>query len=222
MKSKTILLGLSFLLAASMACSFGARKVSPTASPIAIMPATEAALSTANPVQTDTPESAVVQATTAGSTVPTSATRAGEIRQWAVSATASSEYGNPDWAAAHAAGAPDVTACADDSAAWASADSSSVAWLELTYATPVKPSEINIYQTYNPGQIVKVELFPPDSQTGYVAYTAKPAKVDTCPQKLTLSVNDLGPVNRIRITVDQSVLGEGWAEIDAVELVGVK
>ena len=204
-----------------MACSFGARKVSPTASPIAIMPATEAALSTEIPVQADTPESAVAQAT-ALPTASADNVQAGEIRQWAASAIASSEYGNPDWAAAHAAGAPDVTACADDSSAWASADSSSVAWLELTYATPVKPSEINIFQTYNPGQIVKVELFPPDSQTSYVAYTARPAKVDTCPQKLTLSVHDLGPVNRIRITVDQSVLGLGWGEIDAVELVGVK
>jgi hypothetical protein len=32
----------------------------------------------------------------------------------------------------------------------------------------------------------------------------------------------LTQVNRIRITVDQSVLGVGWADIDAVELVGVK
>ncbi len=221
MKIKPILLGLSFLMAASLACSLGARQTAPTPTSAPVLAATEIATPAAE--QSPTPEGAVSQAT-ALPTVPTSAAQPGEIRQWAASATASSEYGNPDWAAAHAAGAPDVTACGDDSAAWASADSSTVEWLELTYATPVKPFEINIYQTYNPGQIVKVELFSPDSQTSYVAYTATPVKVETCPQTLTISLDGskLSPVNRIRITVDQSVLGLGWAEIDAVELVGVK
>jgi hypothetical protein len=157
-------------------------------------------------------------------TIPASLPQAGEIRQWAASATASTEYGNPEWAAVQAAGAPNVTACGDDTSAWASRDDTTVEWLELTYTTPVKPFEINIYQTFNPGQIVKVELFSPDGQTVYQAYTATPAKVETCPQTLTLPLDGstLTPVNRIRITVDQSVLGVGWAEIDAVELVGLK
>ena len=227
MKFKSIFLSLSFLMAASLACSLGAQKTAPTPTSAPLLAATEistpAPADTAMPEQSTTPESAVSQAT-ALPTVPTSVAQPGEIRQWAASATASSEYSNPEWAAAHAAGAPDVAACGDDSAAWASADSSTVAWLELTYATPVNPFEINIYQTYNPGQIVKVELFSPDSQTSYVAYTATPVKVETCPQTLTISLDGskLAAVNRIRITVDQSVLGVGWAEIDAVELVGVK
>ena len=117
-----------------------------------------------------------------------------------------------------------MTACGDDANAWASSDDTTVEWLELTYATPVKPYQVNIYQTFNPGQIVKVELFSPDGQTDYQAYKATPAKVATCPQLLTLSTDgsNLTQVNRIRITVDQSVLAVGWGEIDAVELVGVK
>jgi len=229
MKSTPILIGLSFLMAASLACGLGARRVSPTDTPIAIMPPTEvvsasqAPASTEIPVQASTPASTSSQATVVP-TIPASVSQPGEIRQWAASATASTEYGNPDWAASHATGAPDVTACGDDSSAWASSDDSTVEWLELTYTTPVKPFEINVYQTFNPGQIVKVELFSPDGQTDYQAYTARPAKVETCPQTLTLRLDgsNLTQVNRIRITVDQSVLGVGWAEIDAVELVGVK
>jgi hypothetical protein len=228
MKSKPILLGLSLLIAASLACSLGTRKVSPTDTPIAIMPATEVAAtqapaSTAAPVQAPTAVTTRFPATVVP-TLPASAPQPGEIRQWAASATASSEYGNPDWAASHATGAPDVTACGDDANAWASSNDATVEWLELTYTTPVKPYQINIHQTYNPGQIVKVELFSTDGQTVYQAYAATPTKVDTCPQVLTLSLDgsNLTQVNRIRITVDQSVLGVGWAEIDAVELVGVK
>lgn len=228
MKIKSVLLGLSFLIAASLACSFGARRASPTATPIASMPPTEVAAtlapdSTEIPVQAPTAEASVSQATLVP-TLPSRASQPGEIRQWAASATASTEYGNPDWAAAHASGAPDVTACGDDTNAWASRDDTTVEWLELTYATPVKPGEIDIYQTFNPGQIVKVELFSPDGQTDYQAYTATPVKQETCPQTLTLNLDgsSLTQVNRIRITVDQSVLGVGWGEIDAVELVGVK
>jgi hypothetical protein len=223
MKIKPILLSLSFLIAASLACSFGASQTAPTPTSAPILAATEIAVSTGLPAQAPTPVSPVSQATVIA-TVPASIAQPGEIRQWAASATASSEYGNPDWAASQATGAPDVPTCSDDGHAWAASNNSTVEWLELTYATPVKPFEVNIYQTYNPGQIVKVELFSPDGQTSYLAYTATPAMVATCPQKLTLSLDgsNLGSINRIRITVDQSVLGTSWAEIDAVELVGVK
>jgi hypothetical protein len=67
------------------------------------------------------------------------------IRQWASSATASSEYGNPDWAAHQATGAPDTPECGDLVSAWASYDQYTVEWLEVGYATPVVPSEVNIY-----------------------------------------------------------------------------
>ncbi len=46
-----------------------------------------------------------------------------EIRQWGTGATASSEYGNPNWSAMQATGAPNVTDCSDASEAWAAASS---------------------------------------------------------------------------------------------------
>jgi len=227
MKLKPVLLGLSFLIAASMACSIGTRRVSPTATqpPIlgGIQVATPSPIVTGIPVQMPTAVATSFPGTVVP-TVPASIPQAEEIRQWAVSAAASSEYSNPDWAASQATGAPNVAECGDNALAWASRDDTTVDWLELTYATPVKPFEIDIYQTFNPGQIVKVELFSPDGQASYLVYTAAPAKVEACPQKLTLPLDgsSLAPVDRIRITIDQSVLGVGWGEIDAVELVGVR
>ena len=226
MKMKPIFLGLFILMAASLACSVSAPRVSPTKTTAPLPAATEIAspvpVESEAPTQAPTAISPATQATALPS-LPASLPQAGEIRQWAASATASTEYGNPDWAASQATGAPNVAECSDNNLAWASIDGSTVQWLELTYATPVKPFEINIYQTYNPGQIVKVELFATDGQTTYLAYTATPVKLEVCPHRLTLFLDGshLAPVDRLRITVDQSVLGVGWDEIDAVELVGV-
>lgn len=152
---------------------------------------------------------------------PEAGSGSGGIRQWAVSATASTEYDNPSWAAFQAAGAPNVPECADDGRAWASSTSDSAEWIELTYAVPVAPAEINIHQTYNPTQIVKVEFIASDG-SGYEVWSGSPQAQSQCPYVMNLSVN-LGPGIRgqtVRILIDQSVLGLGWNEIDAVELVG--
>ena len=59
------------------------------------------------------------------------------LRQWAVSATASSEYGNQDFSASQATGQPDTTEeCGDFPITWASAERTGVDWLELMYECP--------------------------------------------------------------------------------------
>lgn len=146
----------------------------------------------------------------------------GELRQWATSAKASSHYGGgSDWSPQAATGAPDVTECSDDANAWASQGDDTVEWLELTYATPVYATAVKVLQTYNPTQITKIELMEPNG-TLHSVYNQKPKEV-TCPQALTISFQKTTYlVNRVKITIDQSVLGLGWNEIDAVELVGAK
>jgi hypothetical protein len=152
---------------------------------------------------------------------PTLGTSAsGEIRQWAVSATASSWYGNGEsWSPAQATGEPDVTGCSDDARAWASFGSDTVEWLELTYATPVNPTQVNIVQTYNPSSVVKVELI--DTLGNYhEVYSGTGAEAGMCPFTLSVPVEnaDYQAVG-VKITIDQSTLAD-WNEIDAVELVG--
>lgn len=142
-----------------------------------------------------------------------------EARQWATGAAASSEYDFPNWSAAQATGAPNVTACGDDARAWAASGSDTREWLELTYDYPMHVTQINIYQTYNPNQVIKVELVDLTANY-YEVYTGR-VKTESCPYVLTIDVPQTDYlVGGVRITIDQSVLGLGWNEIDAVELVG--
>jgi hypothetical protein len=146
-----------------------------------------------------------------------------EVQQWATSATASSEYGDPDWAAIQATGAPDTPECGDIATAWASSDSSSVEWLELGYDIPVRPTEVNVIQSHSPDQVVKVELIDTVG-TVHEVYTGEPEdKSDECPYTLSIQVKKARYLAvSIRITVDQSVIPATWNEIDAVELIGIE
>jgi hypothetical protein len=151
---------------------------------------------------------------------PTGEATGETLRQWASSAAASSEYGNPDWAAKQATGKPNVSECGDDTSAWASADKDTEEWIELSFDQPVIPTEVNIYETFNPDQIVKVELV--DVVSGYhEIYTNVPFAASQCPYILSIPVPFVDfTVSGIRITIDQSKIGN-WNEIDAVELVGI-
>jgi hypothetical protein len=145
----------------------------------------------------------------------------GEMRQWASTATASSEFGNPDQAATQATGAPDTFECQDLPTAWCPADYETVEWLELGYDVPVRPTEVNIMQTYSPDQVAKVELIDTDG-TYHEVYTAEPVNLwEECLYTLSIPVEADYQAAGVRITVDQSVLDMSYCEIDAVELVGV-
>ena len=144
------------------------------------------------------------------------------LRQWANAAVASSEYGVESWSAKQAAGSPNVNECGDNGLAWASESSNSAEeWIELTYATPVVPTEITIYQSYNPSQVVEVDVITTDG-VSYPIWIGVPKLVAGCPNLLTLPVDLEGEifVQKVRVVIDQSMLGTSWNEIDAVELVG--
>ena len=147
---------------------------------------------------------------------------AGVLYQWGLSSEASTEFANPEWGAEQAAGEPDAPGCGDYQFAWASAASDSIATLEVTFSAPVFPLEIVIHESYNPDQVVKVEVF--DQETGgyYAVRQKNPIQVDRpCPYLLVIPVDGIDfRTNLVRITVDQSQLGLGWNEIDAVQLIG--
>jgi hypothetical protein len=151
------------------------------------------------------------------------ATQAGSpgniIHEWATSSSASSEYGNPDWSAQQATGAPDTQICGDIYTAWASSASDSIEWLELRYDVPVHPTMVNIVQTYNPSQVSKVEVI---DTTGiyHEIYNGNPQGT-TCPFTLSIPVGGANYLAiGVKVTIDQSLMGLSWNEIDAVELVG--
>jgi hypothetical protein len=150
---------------------------------------------------------------------PTQPPVAGAVRQWAVGGVASSSYSDPDWGAQQATGAPNVTECVDDQRAWASETSEGVDWLEVTFATAVVPTEINIHENVSPGFINKVEV-KDEAGLYYTVWTGTPGAVEQCPRVFTVPVSGVSArVNAVRISLDQRNAGY-WNEIDAVELVG--
>jgi len=143
------------------------------------------------------------------------------LRQWGADAAASSEFADPEWSAMQATGAPDTDQCGDYQSAWASSGSDDIEWLVITYTVPVYATNLNIIQSFNPNQVSEVVLKGSDGED-MVIYSSPPVQVDRpCPYELSLTF-DKTPfkVNAVRITLDQSVIGLGWNEIDAVELVG--
>lgn len=145
-----------------------------------------------------------------------------QIRQWAVDAEATSEYANPEWSAMQATGAPNTFRCGDYQTAWSSAASDSVSQLTLRYSEAVYVTQVNIIETFNPNQVQMVELVG-NFDRAIVIYDKQPSQVDqSCPFTLTVPVERTEErYDTIRITLDQSILGLGWNQIDAVELIGL-
>ena len=99
------------------------------------------------------------------------------LRQWATGASATSQFGESDWSALRVTGAPDSFACGDQWTAWASAEATGVDSLTVTYDIPVMPTQVNIYQPYNPGAITGIELvFADGSGTVPVSNSADPGR----------------------------------------------
>ncbi len=153
--------------------------------------------------------------------LPPEIAQQGALRQWAITAEASTSYADPEWAAEQATGEPDTERCGDFQTAWASSGSDSVEWLEVQFETPVFVTGVNIVQTFNSNQITNVELIGIAGRSETV-FEQQPVQVDQpCPYTLSIAVEKTNTLyNGVRITVDQSVLGLGWNEIDAVQLVG--
>lgn len=76
-------------------------------------------------------------------------------------------------------------------------------------------------ESFHPDQVVKVEVGTPEGAFQTV-YQSEPRQVDRpCPYTLSIEVDQvMVKVDKVRLTVDQSVLGLGWNEIDAVQLSG--
>jgi len=141
--------------------------------------------------------------------------------QWATGATASTEYTSDEWSAFQATGAPNAEGCNDDPRAWATLEFDGVDWLELTYAQPVRPSEIRIHEVWGVGSIVKVEVRDVGGEY-HTVYTAQPDGPQTCPRMLTIPVTGVAAmVSTVRVTVDQRFISD-WNEIDAVRLAGYR
>jgi hypothetical protein len=141
-----------------------------------------------------------------------------EIKQWASSASASSEYDYycPEWCAIQATGEPDTFECDDFPTAWAPLSGSpNPEFLEVFFDKNVYATGIEIYETYIGGFVFQVDLIDMDDN-----YHTIWSGNDTtaCPGVFNLDwpmTTYLVKGARIHTRV------EGWEEIDAVQLIGI-
>ena len=170
-----------------------------------------------------------------------------QISMYATEAFASSEGmpGSYDYSALQATGAPDVFACVDDPFAWSpelaeitpgvSPNGDTIdEYLELTFPEAVFVSQVQIFESFNPGAIVAVDL---ESSTGSAPVTVLwenfagdgPAP---CPSAFVINVS-AGTTDfrydRVVIYFDTNLVGDAdgdgtpnddYNSIDAVMLVG--
>jgi hypothetical protein len=152
--------------------------------------------------------------------------------------------GSFDYAAIQATGAPDVMACMDDPSAWSSElaeitpgvspDGSTIdEYLELTFPEAVYVSQVQIFESFNPGAIVAVDL---ESSIGAAPVTVLwedfsgdgPAP---CPSAFVIDVNGFTDYryDRVVIYLDTNLVGDAdhdgtpnddYNSIDAVMMSG--
>lgn len=141
--------------------------------------------------------------------------------QWAVDATASSQFGEEDYSPLQATGPSDTPTAGDQVTAWASLDANGgVETLELTFEVPVKPSGLAIFESFNPGAITTIEAYDGENDAWVAIYEGEAGPTE---EAYRTFIPEITPVDfvttQIRLTLDTSAV-EGWNEIDAVQLFG--
>ena len=129
----------------------------------------------------------------------------------------STQYGDDDWSAKRALGAPDVyPASGDDVNAWASSgEDDRVEFLELGLERGARISAVEVYETYNPGAVSQIELIGASGARTVVHRAG--AEALSSPSHIQRA--ELGctsePIVAVRVTIDSRTVA-GWNEIDAI------
>ena len=139
-----------------------------------------------------------------------------ELRQWAATATASSEWTTTDYSAAQATGAPESSpSCVEVVTNWSPlTDENIPEWIELGYASAVGATSIEIHEQIEAPFVDRVELRALDGAR-YTVWSG--ADATTCGGTLSI------PLAQTPYPVDGVIVytqAPNWEEIDAVELVG--
>ncbi len=120
------------------------------------------------------------------------------------------------WGPEQATGEPDTTMSGDIVTAWASqTPDGQPEWLMLEYAEPIVPSAVLVYETYNPGALVRVTAFKLDGEEVELWKGQDPTTPDTDMGTSEIPVKANFKTNRIKLYLDSPSV-PGWNEIDAV------
>jgi hypothetical protein len=124
------------------------------------------------------------------------------------------------WGPEQATGAPDTWPRSGDiGTAWASkTPDGQEEWLQLTYESPVRPTAIMVYETYNPGALTKITTIGEDGREVELWSGKDPSAPGSEKGISVVPVHPQSDVKCIKLYLD-SVNVAGWNEIDAVGLV---
>jgi len=137
----------------------------------------------------------------------------GRVRQWAVDATASSEYTASDWSARQAVGPPDSPE-GDSRTAWAAKEADGgLEWLRVAFALPVRARRIRVHENLTPGGIIRIDAVAEDG-------TRRPLWSGADAGLPWFEADLRGESVRELVIVVDTRKHAGWEEIDAVELTG--
>ncbi len=143
-----------------------------------------------------------------------------EMHQFAASARADNEREKIYWSAAQATGPSNTDKCGDIRTAWSTAQPNSQGTLNLYFAQLVRPTQVRIYQNFNPGFITRVDLTDVYGKA-HTIYQSVPQPVALCPFVLVIPIKGADyATNTVTVYLDQTGSTGGWNEIDAVELIG--
>ncbi len=152
-------------------------------------------------------------------------------KQWAVSAEASSIFGQTlespppgtkdAWAPKQATGKPDTLEAGDIVTAWASATpDGQEEWLLLEYTESVIPSAVHIYETYNPGAVIRICILDSKEKEVEVWRGIDPTPIGSGKGVSKIPITSDFKIDKIKIYIDSANV-TGWNEIDAVGLLDV-
>ena len=124
------------------------------------------------------------------------------------------------WGPEQIAGEPDTPEPGDRQTAWASAtQDGDDEWLLLEFAEPVRAYSVHIYETYNPGSVVRITGFTLNGSEIELWRRARPFIPSSPGFIFRPSFTRKIVTNRIKLYLD-SKRTPGWNEIDAVRLRG--
>ena len=122
------------------------------------------------------------------------------------------------WGVDQATGQPNTRTAGDQPTAWApQTPDGQPEWLELHYARAVKPSQIDVYETYNPGAITKVTAFDQFGNEGTLWEGTDPTPSTAKMGVSSFPIKNGFSTDRVRIYLASDKV-PGWNEIDAVGL----
>lgn len=127
----------------------------------------------------------------------------------------SSQYTASSWSAAEALGPPDVyPAIGDQAHAWASLGADDRAeWLHVGYTDPTPITAVEVYETFNPGAVDRIELVTASGHT-ITAYAGQASSTTTARRRIELACTS-EPIASVRVHLDSRGVA-GWNEIDAI------